>query len=141
MRGPPPVGAPAVELARADDADVTTGAAVALSRTPRGVRFLLAPWIDESAVRDLRRPDVPAQRLAVSEFGVTDPVPQAPNDCGRVPAMQVRSSTRIVEDHSFLLADLGELSPTHLTWTPGPGSGAPGGHPRAGPSAAGRAAR
>ncbi|WP_079188227.1 hypothetical protein [Streptomyces sp. CB02009] len=138
--GDPAVGEPAVELARADDADVTTGAAVALSRTPRGVRFLLAPWIDESAVRDLRRPDVPAQRLAASEFGVTDPVPQAPNDCGRVPALQVRSSTRIVEDHSFLLADLGELSPTHLTWTPAPGTGAPARQPREATSAAGLAA-
>lgn len=138
--GDPAVGEPAVELARADDADVTTGAAVALSRTPLGVRFLLAPWIDESAVRDLRRPDVPAQRLAVSESGVTDPVPQAPNDCGRVPALQVRSSTRIVEDHSFLLTDLGELSPTHLTWTPAPGTGAPARQPREATSAAGLAA-
>ncbi|MBP2586992.1 DNA-directed RNA polymerase specialized sigma24 family protein [Streptomyces sp. PvR006] len=133
-------GEPTVELARTDDADVTTGAAVAVSRSPLGVRFLLAPWIDESTVRDLLRPDVPAQRLAVSEVGVTDPVPQAPNDCGRVPALQVRSSTRIVEDHSFLLTDLGELSPTHLTWTPAPGTGAPARQPREATSAAGLAA-
>ncbi|MCX5231197.1 hypothetical protein [Streptomyces sp. NBC_00233] len=129
-----------LELARADDADVTTGAAVAVSRTRLGARFLLAPWIDESAVRDLLRPDVPARRLAVSEDGVTDPVPQTPDDCGHVLALQVRSSTRIVEDHSFLLADLGELSPAHLTWTPAPGTGAPARQPREATSAAGLAA-
>ncbi|WP_449344546.1 hypothetical protein [Streptomyces narbonensis] len=78
-------GGAALELARADDADVTTGAAVAVSRTPLGARFLFAPWIDESAVRDLLRPDVPARPLAVSDGGVTDPVPPAPGDCGRLP--------------------------------------------------------
>ncbi|MET7758155.1 hypothetical protein ABZT27_26145 [Streptomyces sp. NPDC005389] len=129
-----------LELARADDADVTAGAAVAVSRTGQGARFLLAPWIDESAVRDLLRPDVPARRLAVSEDGVTDPVAQASDDCRRVPALQVRSSTRIVEDHSFLLADLGELSPAHLTWTPSPGTGAPARQPREATSSAGLAA-
>ncbi|WP_329274989.1 hypothetical protein [Streptomyces sp. NBC_00691] len=129
-----------VELARADDADVTTGAAVAVSRTPLGARFLLAPWIDESAVRDLLRPDVPARRLPVSEDGVTDPVPLGPGDCSRVSALQVRSSGRIVEDHSFLLADLGELAPAHLTWTPAPGTGAPARQPREATSAAGLAA-
>ncbi|MFB7545303.1 hypothetical protein ACFC0N_35995 [Streptomyces zaomyceticus] len=133
-------GAVVLELARADDADVTTGAAVSVSRTPLGARFLLAPWIDESAVRDLLRPDVPARRLAVSADGVTDPVPGASGDCSRVPALQVRSSTRIVEDHSFLLADLGELSPAHLTWSPAPGTGAPARQPREATSSAGLAA-
>ncbi|WP_314614074.1 hypothetical protein [Streptomyces stackebrandtii] len=138
-----PLAGPAgalLELARADDAGVTTGAAVAVSRTPGGARFLLAPWIDESAVRDLRRPDVPARRLPVSEDGVTDPVPEVPGDCHRVPALQVRSSTRIVEDHSFLLVDLGELAPVHLTWTPAPGTGAPARQPREATSAPGLAA-
>ncbi|MFF8835618.1 hypothetical protein [Streptomyces sp. NPDC015130] len=133
-------GGAALELARADDADVTTGAAVAVSRTPLGARFLLAPWIDESAVRDLLRPGVPARRLPVTEDGVTDPVPPAPGDCGQVPALQVRSSSRIVENHSFLLADLGELTPAHLTWTPAPGTGAPARQPREATSAAGLAA-
>ncbi|MGW6536883.1 hypothetical protein ACWGBV_23120 [Streptomyces sp. NPDC055051] len=129
-----------LELARADDADVTSGAAVAVSRTPLGTRFLLAPWIDESAVRDLRRPEVPARPLDVSRDGVTDPVPRAPGDCRTVPALQVRSSTRIVEDHSFLLADLGEPAAAHLTWTPAPGTGAPARQPREATSAAGLAA-
>lgn len=129
-----------IELARVDDADVTTGAAVAVSRSPGGAQFLLAPWIDESAVRDLLRPDVPARQLAVSEHGVTDLVPEAPGDCRSVPALHVRSSTRIVEDHSFLLVDLGELGPAHLTWTPAPGTGAPARQPREATSAAGLAA-
>ncbi|MFE9044765.1 hypothetical protein ACFYOG_28170 [Streptomyces sp. NPDC007818] len=133
-------GGAELHLARADDADVTAGAAVAVSRTPRGARFLLAPWIDESAVRDLLRPGVPARRLNVSADGVTDPVPPAEGECRSAPALQVRSSTRIVEDHSFLLADLGELAPAHLTWTPAPGTGAPARQPREATSAEGLAA-
>lgn len=131
-------GEPAtLELARADDADVTTGAAVVLSRSAGGARFLLAPWIDRSAVRDLRRPDLPAAALAASPDGVTAPVPQVTGDCRRVPALELRSSTRIVEDHSFLLADLGELTPVHLTWTPVPGPGVPARQPREATSRAG----
>ncbi|CAM5436996.1 hypothetical protein STANM309S_03791 [Streptomyces tanashiensis] len=44
-------------------------------------------------------------------------------------ALQLRSSTRIVEDHAFLLVDLGGLSPTHLTWTPLPSPGSPARRP------------
>ncbi|MFJ3583343.1 hypothetical protein ACIPPS_14065 [Streptomyces sp. NPDC090127] len=130
--------APAVlELARADDADVTTGAALVVSRAAGQARFLLAPWIDESAVRDLRHPDRPARTLEVSGDGVTAPVPEVAGDCSRVPALELRSSTRIVENHAFLLADLGELAPVHLTWTPAPGAGAPARQPREATSAAG----
>ncbi|MFD1271321.1 hypothetical protein ACFQ51_03200 [Streptomyces kaempferi] len=39
--------------------------------------------------------------------------------------LQLRSSARIVEKHAFLLTDLGELSPVHLTYTPLPGHGSP----------------
>ncbi|MFI8288272.1 hypothetical protein ACIGBL_03905 [Streptomyces sp. NPDC085614] len=130
-------GAARLDLARADDADVTTGAAVVLARSSAGARFLLAPWIAESAVRDLLRPDVPAARLGVSRDGVTDPVPRASAGCGPPPVLQLRSSARIVEDHAFLLADLGELAPVHLTWTPAPGTGAPARQPREATSAAG----
>ncbi|MEU8523848.1 hypothetical protein [Streptomyces sp. NPDC048577] len=130
-------GPVAFDLARSDDADVTTGAAVVAGRSPEGVRFLLAPWIAESSVRDLLRPDSPARRLGVSRDGVTEPVPGAPAGCDRAPVLQLRSSTRIVEDHSFLLADLGEVTPVHLTWTPAPGTGAPARQPREATSAAG----
>ncbi|MGW2203160.1 hypothetical protein [Streptomyces sp. NPDC001774] len=130
-------GPAVLELARADDTDVTTGAALVVSREAGTARFLLAPWIDQGSVRDLRRPDLPARPLTVSADGATISVPAVPGDCGRVPVVELRSSTRIVEDHTFLLADLGGLAPAHLTWTPGPGTGAPARQPREATSPAG----
>ncbi|EST38186.1 hypothetical protein N566_08750 [Streptomycetaceae bacterium MP113-05] len=50
----------------------------------------------------------------------------------------LRSSERIVESHAFLLADLGEVTPGHLTYTPPPESGRPARAPR---EAVGAAAR
>ncbi|MFZ3554374.1 hypothetical protein [Streptomyces sp. BH055] len=113
-------------LARVDDADVTTAAAVVLARGQGSARYLTAPWIAEATTRDLLRPDAPGRPLDVSDDGVTDAVPVVPADgCARRPVLQLRSSPRIVEDHSFLLADLGGLSPVHLTYTPLPGHGTP----------------
>nr|WBQ01633.1 Tmn25 [Streptomyces sp.] len=122
---------PALDIARVDDADVTTAAAVAVSRGRDGVRYLLAPWVDETATRDLLRPDEPARDLGVADDGVTDPVPASPAEgCDAWPALRLRSSARIVEDHSFLVTDLGDLTPVHLTYTPPPGEGAPARQPR-----------
>ncbi|AUH44519.1 hypothetical protein [Streptomyces sp. CMB-StM0423] len=122
---------PALDVARVDDADVTTAAAVAVSRGGDGIRYLLAPWVAETATRDLLRPDDPARDLAVTDDGVTDPVPSSPAEgCDTWPALQLRSSTRIVEDHSFLVTDLGDLTPVHLTYTPAPGGDAPARQPR-----------
>ncbi|WP_326675859.1 hypothetical protein [Streptomyces sp. NBC_01237] len=125
-------GAPALDFARADDADVTTGAAVVVSRTGDRARFLLAPWVSETTTRDLLTPDTPARPLDVGADGVTAPVPRpAPGgDCGSWPVMQLRSSESIVENHAFLLTDLGDLTPVHLTYTPKPGRGAPSRQPR-----------
>ncbi|MFF5784979.1 hypothetical protein ACFY8P_08435 [Streptomyces sp. NPDC012693] len=120
-----------LDLARVDDADVTTGAAVVLIRTPGRARYLLAPWIAEAEVRDLRTPGTPARPLDVTPDGLTADVPyEGPGRCARATALRLTSSARIVEDHAFLLADLGELTPVHLTWTPGPGTGAPARAPR-----------
>ncbi|MEV5609041.1 hypothetical protein [Streptomyces sp. NPDC052225] len=119
-------GRAALDLARADDADVTTAAAVVLARSQGTARYLTAPWVARAGTRDLLRPDVAARPLGLSAAGVTDAVPVAPADgCTRRPVLQLRSSSRIVEDHSFLLADLGGLSPVHLTFTPLPGHGTP----------------
>ncbi|MCX5536666.1 hypothetical protein OG785_39650 [Streptomyces sp. NBC_00006] len=113
-------------LARVDDADVTTAAAVVLTRDHESARYLTAPWITEATTRDLLRPDTQGRPLDVSDDGVSDAVPVAPADgCARRPVLQLRSSARIVENHSFLLADLGGLSPVHLTYTPLPGHGTP----------------
>ncbi|WP_428950227.1 hypothetical protein [Streptomyces sp. cg35] len=119
-------GRAALDLARVDDADVTTAAAVVLSRRDGSARYLTAPWITEATTRDLLRPDTPGRPLDLSDDGVTDPVPVAPaTGCDRRPVMQLRSSSRIVEHHAFIVADLGGLSPVHLTYTPLPGHGTP----------------
>ncbi|MBM7440117.1 hypothetical protein [Streptomyces sp. HB132] len=125
-------GAPALDFARVDDADVTTAAALAVSRSGASVRYLLAPWVAESATRDLLAPDAPARALDVNGDGVTAAVPRPERGgaCDSWPAMQLRSSERIVEKHAFLVTDLGDLAPAHLTHTPRPGSGAPARQPR-----------
>ncbi|NEB89937.1 hypothetical protein G3I43_38190, partial [Streptomyces anulatus] len=69
-------GGAALDFARTDDADVTTGAAVVVSRTGGSARFLLAPWIEESTTRDLLAPGTPARPLAVGPDGVTAPAPR-----------------------------------------------------------------
>ncbi|MET9494028.1 hypothetical protein [Streptomyces sp. NPDC006552] len=119
-------GRASLALARVDDADVTTAAAVVLARAGGSARYLTAPWVAEVTRRDLLRPDTPAKPLHVSRDGLTDTVPVAPAaGCDRRPVLQLRSSARIVEHHAFLVADLGGLSPVHLTYTPLPGHGTP----------------
>ncbi|MEU8697015.1 hypothetical protein AB0C61_04915 [Streptomyces sp. NPDC048680] len=125
-------GAPALDFARTDGADVTTGAAVVVSRSGNRARFLLAPWISQTTTRDLLRPNTPARALKVGADGVTAAVdrPSPGGGCDSWPALQLRSSARIVEKHAFLVTDLGDLNPVHLTFTPKPGGGAPARQPR-----------
>ncbi|MFJ7414351.1 hypothetical protein ACIQWZ_26620 [Streptomyces sp. NPDC098077] len=125
-------GRAALDFARMDDADVTSGAAVVVSRTADSARFLLAPWIAGSTTRDLLAPNTPGQPLEVGRDGVTAPVPRpaAGGACDSWPVLQLRSSGKIVEKHAFLVTDLGDLAPAHLTYTPKPGRGAPARQPR-----------
>ncbi|MGC5562359.1 hypothetical protein ACPYPG_05880 [Streptomyces sp. FR-108] len=118
-------GAPELVSALTDGASVTTAAAVVVSRAPGSVRMLLAPWIAEAGTRDLLAPDTPARKVSRSRTGLTEPlpVPPADGDCRAWPVVQLRSSTRIVEKHAFLLTDLGGLSPVHLTYMPPPEPG------------------
>ncbi|WP_225823391.1 hypothetical protein [Streptomyces naphthomycinicus] len=116
---PPHGGTPELAAALTEGADVTT-AAVVVGRSPRTVRLLLAPWITDAAVRDLRAPAVRPHALIRDGDGVTEPVAVAAGDgpCRGVPVVQVRSSPRIAEDRAFLLADLGGLVPARLTSLP-----------------------
>ncbi|WP_406140527.1 hypothetical protein [Streptomyces sp. NBC_01089] len=128
-------GAPALDFARTDDADITTGAAVVVSRTDGNARYLLAPWVAESTTRDLLAPDAPAHPLDEGKDGVTAPVsspavPAGATGCDSWPALQLRSSSKVAEKHAFLLTDLGDLTPVHLTYTPPPGGGVPARSPR-----------
>ncbi|OKI28505.1 hypothetical protein [Streptomyces sp. CB03911] len=120
---------PELTLARADDADVTTAAALALTRTPEGARYLLAPWVDAADTRDLRTPDAAARPVPHPD-GLTPPLAlTGDGSCARRPVLQLRSSPVVAEQHAFLLADVGGLLPAHLTWTPPP-DGTPARPPR-----------
>ncbi|QMU77816.1 hypothetical protein GXW83_21105 [Streptacidiphilus sp. PB12-B1b] len=126
-----------VEISRDDDSDVTTAGAVLLRSTPAGDRFLIAPWVQQVQLRDLRAPDTAGRELAVPADGVTPPVPAPPGSgCGSWPVLQLRSSPVVAEHHAFLLTDLGTVVPAHLTYQPPPQAG-PAQSPReaTGPSA------
>ncbi|MFF9005602.1 hypothetical protein ACF087_07190 [Streptomyces goshikiensis] len=138
-------GARELDFARTDEAGVTTAAALTLVRSPDGgrARYLLAPWIAAAGTRDLLRAGEDTKPLALAADGVTAPVevPRSAGACAAWPALEVTSSARIVEKHSFVLADLGTLTPVHLTYTPLPdGPGAAARQPREATGAAARAA-
>ncbi|MHA6757819.1 hypothetical protein [Streptacidiphilus sp. PAMC 29251] len=118
-----------LELTRSDESDVTTAGAVLLRTSQAGDRFLLAPWVDTVALRDLRAPDTPARDL-VPSGGVTAAVPAPPRSgCASWPVLQLRSSSVIAEHHAYLLTDLGGITAAHLTFTPPPSTG-PANYPR-----------
>ncbi|MFF3621058.1 hypothetical protein [Streptomyces sp. NPDC002467] len=133
-------GRRSLDIARTDDANVTTAASVTLSRDGGTARRLLAPWIATAGVRDLAAPATAARPLTIGPDGtVTTEFPREDADrqgpdadagggaggggCGPRPVLEVASSPRIVEKHAFLLADRGGLLPVHLTYTP-PAEGA-----------------
>ncbi|MFF1698173.1 hypothetical protein ACFVXC_31900 [Streptomyces sp. NPDC058257] len=138
--GEPPSAqdAASLDISRSDEADVTTAAALVVSRGAGKVRYLTAPWIAEARTRDLLAPNSPGRPLDVSDEGVTDAVPELPakGSCDSLPVLQLRSSSRIVEKHAFLVTDLGGLTPVHLSYTPLPGTGAPPRQPREATSSA-----
>ncbi|MFI5527132.1 hypothetical protein ACIA8O_01120 [Kitasatospora sp. NPDC051853] len=111
-------------LGRAEDSDVTSAAAVVLTRTAAGVRYLLAPWIDTSETRRIDQPAVAARPLAAVD-GVTGPVPVAAvaTGCPAPVLLQLRSTPVVAEQHAFLLADVGGLRPARLSYTPPPEQG------------------
>ncbi|MFJ1706374.1 hypothetical protein [Kitasatospora sp. NPDC088346] len=110
-------------VARADDADVVTGAAVVLHRDGVNSRFLLAPWVDGVEIRLLREPDTQSRSVDRTD-GLTAAVPSGtPGGCLDGAVLQLRSSRTVAEKHAFLLADTGGLLPAHLTYTPLPQQG------------------
>ncbi|CAM5257817.1 hypothetical protein [Streptomyces narbonensis] len=108
-------GGAALDFARTDAADAVGSAALVVSRASGNVRYLTAPWVRETAVRDLLAPAKEPWPLARDAQGVTEPVPSPAQakECERWNGLQVRdgSGTR-------LLSDLGELAPARLLWGP-----------------------
>ncbi|MGW1376216.1 hypothetical protein ACWD6P_18365 [Streptomyces sp. NPDC002446] len=127
---------PTLHFARVDDADLTTGAALVIGRGNGWMRYLLAPWISDVATRDLLAPGAPPRGLHIAPDGVTDRIatpPAAGAGCGRWPVAQFRPSPRLgLAAPPFLLADLNDLVPVHLTYAPPPSAGqrTPFGGPR-----------
>ncbi|MFG2836839.1 hypothetical protein ACGFYE_17770 [Streptomyces zaomyceticus] len=105
----------ALDFARTDGADTVGSAALVLSRAAGNVRYLTAPWVAETAVRDLLAPGKAPRPLARDAGGVTDPMPgpALARSCTRWNALQVRDGSG-----QRLLADLGELAPARLLWGP-----------------------
>lgn len=124
-------GGAALDFAQVPDADITSAAAVVVDRIDGNTRFLTAPWVASAETRDLLKPDQKAAPLAVAADGTTGPVRMpgagAPaGSCGSAwTVMQLHSSPKVAENHAFLLTDLGDLSPVHLTFTPPPAGKAP----------------
>ncbi|EST38206.1 hypothetical protein N566_08745, partial [Streptomycetaceae bacterium MP113-05] len=71
----PDASRPILTVARADDADVTTAAAVVVHRTATSLRYLTAPWIAQTATLDLLDPDSRPEPLGRTDAGVTDSLP------------------------------------------------------------------
>ncbi|MEV4938764.1 hypothetical protein [Streptomyces zaomyceticus] len=105
----------ALDFARTDGADTVGSAALVLSRAAGNVRYLTAPWVAETAVRDLLAPGKAPRPLARDAGGVTDPMPSPAlaRSCTRWNALQVRDGSG-----QRLLADLGEPAPARLLWGP-----------------------
>ncbi|MHC0430908.1 hypothetical protein ACX6XY_12045 [Streptomyces sp. O3] len=112
-RGESGKGGVALDFARVDGADAAGSAAVVVSRQHGNVRYLTAPWVRDTAVRDLLKPDAEPKPLGRAADGVTDPLasPVRGGECRTVNTLEVRDATA-----TRLLADLGELTPARLTW-------------------------
>ncbi|WP_426403437.1 hypothetical protein ACN9M0_09760 [Streptomyces sp. R-07] len=105
----------ALDFARTDAADTIGSAALVVSRAAGNVRYLTAPWVRETAVRDLLAPSKGPRPLVRDADGVTDPVPSPARAgaCTRWNTLQVRDGSGL-----RLLTDLGELAPARLLWGP-----------------------
>ncbi|WP_406001271.1 hypothetical protein [Streptomyces sp. NBC_00829] len=108
-------GGVALDFARTDAADAASSAALVAGRTDGNVRYLTAPWVRRTAVRDLLAPAGGARGLTRGADGVTGPLrsPAQARDCTASDALELRDGTA-----ERLLTDLGELTPARLTSGP-----------------------
>lgn len=105
----------ALDFARADGADATVSGALVLGRSDGNVRYLTAPWVRQTSVRDLLDPEGSARPLRRDTHGVTEPLdsPATARDCASWDTLEVRA-----DGTERLLTDLGELIPARLTSGP-----------------------
>ncbi|MEU2544727.1 hypothetical protein ABZ618_04685 [Streptomyces roseolus] len=105
----------ALDFARADGAEGPGASAVVVTRAAGNVRYLTAPWVTGTAVRDLLMPGKEPWALGRDAHGVTDavPSPALAKECARWNTLQVADGSG-----GRLLGDLGELVPARLLWGP-----------------------
>ncbi|MFE4537788.1 hypothetical protein ACFRKB_22325 [Streptomyces scopuliridis] len=131
-------GVAALDFARVDGADAAAAGALVVGRSDGNVRYLTAPWVRGTSVRDLLDPAGPARPLRRDADGVTDPLasPAMARDCrswdtlsvrdgsadpggdGGAPTGDDRADTADAGATDRLLTDLGELTPARLTSGP-----------------------
>ncbi|MEU4081594.1 hypothetical protein DEJ45_26035 [Streptomyces venezuelae] len=105
----------ALDFARTDGADTVGSAALVVSRAAGNVRYLTAPWVQETVVRDLLVPGKDPLPLPRDAAGVTEPMtsPALAQGCTRWNTLEVVDGSG-----RRLLTDLGELTPARLLWGP-----------------------
>ncbi|MFB8043224.1 hypothetical protein ACFC8F_18265 [Streptomyces hydrogenans] len=105
----------ALDFARTDGAEGPEAAAVVVTRAAGNVRYLTAPWVTGTSVRDLLMPGKEPWTLGRDDRGVTDavPSPALAKECARWNTLQVADGSG-----GRLLGDLGELLPARLLWGP-----------------------
>ncbi|MEV7427774.1 hypothetical protein [Streptomyces sp. NPDC091212] len=109
-----------LDFARTDGADAAASNALAVGRPDGNVRYLTAPWVTRTSVRDLRAPRAPARPLRRDADGVTDPLPSpaAARDCAAWDTLEVHDTGGGRGGADRLLTDLGEPVPARLTSGP-----------------------
>ncbi|WP_369237647.1 hypothetical protein AB5J56_32025 [Streptomyces sp. R21] len=103
----------ALDFARVDGATGSEANAVVLDRSDGNVRYLTAPWVKKAAERDLLKPSSGAMDLDLSGQGVTAPLASPAQATGACTSWNVLQLTDT--SGTRLMADLGELTPAHLT--------------------------
>ncbi|MET7700266.1 hypothetical protein [Streptomyces sp. NPDC005485] len=103
----------ALDFARVDGASGSEANAVVLDRADGNVRYLTAPWVRKAAERDLLKPSSGTMDLALSAQGVTAPLASPAQATGACTTWNVLQLTD--DSGTRLMADLGELTPAHLT--------------------------
>jgi hypothetical protein len=105
----------ALDFARVDSADAGSSGALVVGRSDGNVRYLTAPWVSATSVRDLLDPAAAARPLRRDADGVTGPLPSPAlaRDCRSWDTLDIRDG-----DSDRLLTDLGELAPARLTSGP-----------------------
>ncbi|WP_443042678.1 hypothetical protein [Streptomyces sp. NBC_00344] len=108
-------GGTALDFARVDGAGEAGSDALVVGRTDGNVRYLTAPWVRSTAVRDLLTPSARAVALHRTADGVTDPVRSSAlaRTCTSWDTVELRDSTA-----DRVMTDLGELTPARLTSGP-----------------------